>query len=352
LANPEHVAILKQGVGVWNKWRAGQADLTPDFTRADLEDSHLEGANLQAANLKRVNLRGANLTKANLNWANLIHGGLSEAILNGVMLKDAYLIDTDLHGADLSDADLTGAQLSQVNLSLAKLKGTDFTNTLVSRLLLCETDLSQTKGLATMHHAKRSSIDITTLQISKANLPETFLKGIGLTDHFITYFSSLTGNAIEFHSTFISYSTKDQSFADRLYSDLQGNGVRCWFAPHDMRGGRKLHEQIDEAIRVYDRLLLILSEHSMTSEWVGTEISKARELEIRDGRQILFPITLAPFEKIRGWKAFDSDTGKDSAREIREYFIPDFSQWKEHASYQQAFQRLLKDLKAAATTPR
>jgi hypothetical protein len=55
---------------------------------------------------------------------------------------------------------------------------------------------------------------------------------------------------------------------------------------------------------------------------------------------------LVPFEKIREWKAFEADTGKDSAREIREYFIPDFSHWKEHESYQAAFQRLLRDLKA------
>jgi len=29
-----------------------------------------------------------------------------------------------------------------------------------------------------------------------------------------------------------------------------------------------------------------------------------------------------------------------------EYHIPDFSNWKDHDSYQQAFQRLVKDLKA------
>jgi hypothetical protein len=37
--------------------------------------------------------------------------------------------------------------------------------------------------------------------------------------------------------------------------------------------------------------------------------------------------------------------GKDSVREIREYFIPDFSNWKNYDSYQEAFQRLLRDLK-------
>jgi hypothetical protein len=29
--------------------------------------------------------------------------------------------------------------------------------------------------------------------------------------------------------------------------------------------------------------------------------------------------------RVREWRCFDGDTGKDSAREIREYFIPNFS---------------------------
>lgn len=63
---------------------------------------------------------------------------------------------------------------------------------------------------------------------------------------------------------------------------------------------------------------------------------------------MLFPISLVPFSSIRDWKCFDADTGKDTAREVREYFIPDFSHWKDHGSYQKAFTRLLRDLKAEA----
>ena len=157
---------------------------------------------------------------------------------------------------------------------------------------------------------------------------------------------SLLKEAIQFYSCFISYSTKDETVAQRFYADIQNNGVRCWFAPHDMRSGKKLHEQIDEAIRVYDRLLLVLSEHSINSEWVRTEIAKARKRELRENRRMLFPVRLVDFETLRDWECFDADTGKDSAREIREYFIPDFSNWKDFDSYQKAFQRLLSDLKA------
>ena len=169
----------------------------------------------------------------------------------------------------------------------------------------------------------------------------------GIPKEFIKYMHSLAaGDAIPYYSCFISYSTKDQEFADRLYADLHANGVHCWFAPSDIKGGRKLHEQIPEAIRLYDKLLLLLSENSMNSEWVKTEIYHARQDEIRNKKRKLFPIGLVPFTKIREWEAFDADVGKDMAREVREYFIPDFSNWKDYDSYQRAFDRLLRDLKA------
>ena len=109
----------------------------------------------------------------------------------------------------------------------------------------------------------------------------------------------MVGRPFDFYSCFISYSTYDQEFADRLYADLQAKGVRCWFAPHDIHGGRKIHEQIDEAIRLHDRLLLILSEHSMSSNWVKTEIANARQREEQEKKNLLFPITLAPMEEVK-----------------------------------------------------
>jgi hypothetical protein len=63
-----------------------------------------------------------------------------------------------------------------------------------------------------------------------------------------------------------------------------------WFASHNVAGGKKLHEQIDEAIRLHERLMLILSENSIESEWIRTEIAKARKREVREDRRVLFPL--------------------------------------------------------------
>ena len=87
----------------------------------------------------------------------------------------------------------------------------------------------------------------------------------------------------------------------------------------------------------------------MSSNWVKTEIANARQREEREKKNLLFPITLAAMEEVKKWKVFDADLGIDAARVVREYFIPDFSRWKEHDSYRAASGRLVGDLKAVAS---
>ena len=84
----------------------------------------------------------------------------------------------------------------------------------------------------------------------------------------------------------------------------------------------------------------------MESEWVKTEIANARRKELREERQVLFQVSLVPFETIRDWRCFDADTGKDSAREVREYFVPNFSTWKERERYDKALDELLRGMRA------
>jgi uncharacterized protein YjbI with pentapeptide repeats len=399
MANPEHLAILRQGVEQWNKWRKEYPDANLDLRDADLSKVYLRGADLLAADFSQAILNGADLSEANvsaadftgadlvgvnlpgadlrlaslkgadlrsavLNEARLYRTDLSRADLSGANLRNAGLSQADLRRSDLrkadlgwaelweanlGGADLTFATLTRTDLSRADLTEAEFNEAIVSGTHFADVDLSVAKGLEAVKHEGPSTIGIDTIYKSRGKIPEVFLRGCGVPDEFIAYIGSMVGRPIEFYSCFISYSTKDQEFADRLYADLQAKGVRCWFAPHDIKGGRKLHEQIDEAIRLHDRLLLILSEDSMKSEWVKTEIAKARKREVKDGKRVLFPVRLVGFEALRDWECFDADTGKDSAREIREYFIPDFSNWKEHDSYQAAFQRLVRDLKAEAS---
>ncbi len=115
-------------------------------------------------------------------------------------------------------------------------------------------------------------------------------------------------------------------------------GVRCWFAPEDLKIGDRFRQRIDEAIRLHDRLLLILSEHSVLSDWVREEVESCLEREHREKRTVLFPVRLddAVMDTQEAWAA--------SIRHQRH--IGDFRKWKDHDAYQKALERLMRDLRA------
>jgi hypothetical protein len=168
-------------------------------------------------------------------------------------------------------------------------------------------------------------------------LPIAFLRGVGLPDNLIEYLPSLLNAAIQFHSCFISYSSKDELFAERLHADLQNKGVRCWFAPHDMPIGAKIIDALDEAIRLRDKVLLILSESAIASDWVEGEVTRALDEERTRKQVVLFPVRIdeAVMQTSEAW-----------ARLLRgQRNIGDFTRWKDHDSYQKSFERLMRDLR-------
>src|SRR2546423_859268 len=123
MANQEHLALLKQGVEVWNQWRQEHAHIDPDLSRADLGYAHLSGAHLSGAILSGAILSGAILSGADL----------SEAIL-----RKAYLIGAHLEGAKLSGASIGWTIFGAI-------------------------DLRGVKGLETVKHSGPSSIGIDTI---------------------------------------------------------------------------------------------------------------------------------------------------------------------------------------------
>jgi hypothetical protein len=177
--------------------------------------------------------------------------------------------------------------------------------------------------------------------------PEVFLRGAGVPTDFITFVPSLVGCAVEFYSCFISHSHRDEEFSRRLAGRMRDENLRVWYAPQDMKGGRKLHEEIFRAIQIHDKLLLVLSENSMESEWVMTEIRRAMKVERNEKRRKLFPIRLVDFEESQNWECFDADSGKDLSIELREYYVPDFSNWKDNDAFEAEFAKLIRDLRTS-----
>ncbi len=287
MANQEHLDILRQGVEVWNQWR---------------QEHQLTNPDLSMANLPRADLWGANLYRA------------------------------DFHGANLNRAAFNRADL----------RGADFSKATMLITILGDVDLRGVKGLEAVLHRAPSTIGIGTIIASQGKIPEIFLREAGVPPSIIEAIPSLIGSLepIQYYSCFISYSSKDQDFAERLYADLQSKGVRCWFAPEDLKIGEKFWHRIDESIRLYDKLLVVLSEHSVTSVWVENEVMAALEKEHQQQKLVLFPIKLdeTVMQTNLPWAA--------NFRRTRH--IGDFTNWKHHDDYQKGLNRLLRDLKASS----
>lgn len=285
-----------------------------------------------------VVLYRTDLSRANLSGAHLFRAFLEEADLNGAYAREATFRQASLSYANLSEADLSGALLLFVDLSYANLKGATLNEAKIGSTKFVNVDLSQVLGLNTVKHYGPSSIGIDTIYRSQGQIPETFLRNAGVPNSFLEIVASITNHPIEYYTVFISYSSKDEAFAKRLHADLQSNGVRCWFAPENLKIGYKLRPSIDESIRLYDKLLLVLSEHSLTSQWVEQEVETALEKERREQRAALFPICVdgAIIAIEGGWPALIRNTRH----------IGDFTHWKHQDAYQRAFERLLRDLKA------
>ena len=155
MANPEHLAILKQGVEAWNEWREEHSEVTPDFGEADLRGADLSNARLsgdvlwnptpQSVGLKGGGLRFANpgnlgLGFPNRGWAARRRAGPGWSLGwpgtggDGYKIAHFWIADlsgADFHGADLFRANLTGANLTETDLrgaelAVANLRRTNF----------------------------------------------------------------------------------------------------------------------------------------------------------------------------------------------------------------------------------
>ena len=171
MADPEHLKILRQGVEVWNAWKAQEPSARPDLTeanlfradlrRADLRGAHLHGARLVGAELIAADLSGADLSGADLREADLVAAHLVEANLSG-----AHLLLANLAGAHLRGAHLDGARLSGAKLTAADLRGAH----------LIEADLIAADLIA----ADLSGADLRGANLSGAQLRLADLRGANL----------------------------------------------------------------------------------------------------------------------------------------------------------------------------
>jgi hypothetical protein len=89
---------------------------------------------------------------------------------------------------------------------------------------------------------------------------------------------------------FISYSSRDRRFVNRLAADLQSRSVAVWLDEAELRVGDSLIDSIRSALDRIDFVVAVVSSHSVKSEWVRKELDIAMNREIEQKRVIVIPV--------------------------------------------------------------
>ena len=124
MANPEHLAWLREGVNQWNN-RRRLDPFDPDLSSEDVSRV-LGGHEREDIRQISVNLRGVNLSGANLDDATLRDTDLRGAALLGTRMNRANLVGSDLSGSMGADSRLRGAKLRSAKLPETQFFGSDF----------------------------------------------------------------------------------------------------------------------------------------------------------------------------------------------------------------------------------
>src|SRR4051812_28867226 len=105
MANPEHVAKLKEGMEAWNAWRKTSNE-TPDLSGVELNGDSLDSYDLSSANFSRTRLDLLSFHRAAIDGASFQRAELSEVTfrfsdLRNCDFRNALIVYGSFHRSTL-----------------------------------------------------------------------------------------------------------------------------------------------------------------------------------------------------------------------------------------------------------
>jgi hypothetical protein len=172
MANQEHLAIFKQGVEVWNKWRKEHPNIRPDLSKIGLiEAFHIQHHHHDL----RSELEKYDQNGVILQLVQQLFKEEKQEILSQINLWEVDLSRTDLSGASFSEVDLSGGRLDEANLN-----GVNFEKVNLSEASLISANLSGNFSNANLHRADLSGARLIGVDLSGASIIDTNLIGTSL----------------------------------------------------------------------------------------------------------------------------------------------------------------------------
>lgn len=149
------------------------------------------------------------------------------------------------------------------------------------------------------------------------------------------------GKAEAYYSCFLSHSSLDKKFAGKLYDDLRTDGVACWYSAEDLPPGALWKVELQENLRTAERVLVLVSSHSLQSAGVRDEMNAV----LTPGQLTTSRIVPIKLLDDQTWKTADISwvvAARDSVQAV------DFGDSIEN--YDRNYSKLLAALKKPGTT--
>lgn len=351
MTKQQYIELLRNSVEVWNQWRKEHPEIHPDLSGADLSHMDLTGARFSFANLTSTVFAHSNLSNAYFVSANLLNADLSNTILDKSNLNRACLVEANLSNARVDNAKIALANLTKANLCKTSFQNTNFDRVIFDQTLIENTDLSFAKmrwltltnvnlataiGLDTVTHGGPTHMDIYSAFQSIKQMSDEFMRGIGQSTAFSAYIKSVTKEMTLYSTCLIIHASEDKNFIKKLQASLDSKKVFYKSTAYETENNSYM-EEIINSIQVFDRILLVLSEHSERDKYnhlLNTVVKTVLEKESSENLTILHPLQI--------YNSFDICT-RTWARLIKQnHKIKNFIDWEDDNVYQEKVDKLLK----------
>lgn len=125
---------------------------------------------------------------------------------------------------------------------------------------------------------------------------------------------------------FLSHSSKDKKFVEKLKEDLENKGIDTWYDNKDLDIGDIVSDAIAEGIQQSWFFLIVISPNSVNSKWVKYELDEAYDQHINSGKKVL-PIVIGDLKH------------EDIPQRLKKHLYADFRE-----DYGSAFEKVYRSI--------
>lgn len=156
MADPNHIAVLREGSQAWNQWRKAHPALVPDLSdlvfetgirpKRDMYDiPELDGFDFSNVNLNRVSVRNVGFYECTFDYAEAVFSDFCFSNFRSCSFVGAKLDVSRIGSAEFIGCNFDNASLAYCTAEETNFSGSSFVGTRLEMMSLVDSDFSRTK---------------------------------------------------------------------------------------------------------------------------------------------------------------------------------------------------------------